>query len=99
MDLEGVGRGREKGPHIQAAHPGSRHLAKGGWGWLGKEGGANINHKDWWAGNAPCLSREVRLSSCCKDSDASGLYNNICSVWISAKVGKLSFPEAEAAEQ
>ena len=34
MGLEGVGRGREKGLHIQAAHPGSRHLAKvegGGW--------------------------------------------------------------------
>lgn len=38
MGLEGVGRGREKGLHIQAAHPGSRHLAKGVGGEVGEGG-------------------------------------------------------------
>ena len=59
MELEGTGGGREKGLHIQAAHPGSRHLV--GAGWVRKGEGANINHKGWPTGNATCPLRELRL--------------------------------------
>lgn len=63
-------RGREKGLYIQAAHPGSRHLGKGGKGKVGRElitgGGANINHKEWRTRNATCPGRELRLGAIAK---------------------------------
>lgn len=62
MDLKEVGRGREKGLHIQTAHPGSRQLAKGGLG-VARERGRSKHKSQRLVGWKCHLSfeREVRL--------------------------------------